>query len=139
MARAATEHEATAARWAKQCQALHDQVDELGRSLLGVVGKHRDVSATLETRSAQVAALKAELAEARGAEAELENEAAVAHRKAERALGDAESLRVDVSRLKREVRSAREALDDLPAPPPQRPPVVPLLSVRSCNALAWGT
>jgi len=98
--------------------ALQAQIDELGRSLLGVVGKHQEVSSLVATRSAQVAALKAELVEARSSEADREQEAVVAAAEAQRAEGAAKALRVEVTRLKREAKAARAALDARPAPPP---------------------
>jgi hypothetical protein len=63
---------------------------------------HKEHGATLETRGQQVVALKEELVAARHAEPDHETDAADVHGALER---HHEALRVEASRLKRELRS----------------------------------
>ena len=97
---------------------LGEQVDELSRSLLSVVSKHKELEATLETRSQQIAALKQDLVESRSAEADRESEAVQALRAAERSESKCEALTVDATRLRRELRTTRNVLEAIPRPPP---------------------
>jgi hypothetical protein len=110
-------HEQDLRRKDEHALGLQQQADELGRSLLQVVAKHKERGATLEMRGRQVAALKEELVASRRAEADREAGAA----EADAAHGALEQrhevLRVEASRLAREVRSLRAELDALPRPP----------------------
>jgi len=95
---------------------LQNRIDELGQSLLDMVGKHRETAATLETRNKQAIVLKTELIDAKRAEADRENEAANSAMEASKAGGEGDALSVEVSRLKRELTQARAKLDSIPRP-----------------------
>mmetsp|Transcript_65601 Transcript_65601/g.148029 ORF Transcript_65601/g.148029 Transcript_65601/m.148029 type:complete len:631 (+) Transcript_65601:32-1924(+) len=95
---------------------LSGQMDELGKNLLGVVAKYKDVSSALEAKKKQVVVLREELVDARKAEAESEALAALKDRELERAKADGEAAQVDGARLKRELASSLAELRDIPRP-----------------------